>query len=292
MKKIVNITVTELTDEVLSSFLSLAQIPGDRDLEPRRVKWLRKLINDGEFATCDWADVFCKETGRIHRGNGQHSSYVLDMCRRDDMWPSVPYGIPVTIEHWQCDLLSELLAIFDRFDNPKSQRTATDKTGVHSARHKVLMGIDKNLIRQSLAGVDWYLKKIRTDDEEMIKDEKLESPPDAYDRGTLLNYEVVRDFVLWIHELDGGMVQPWKRVPGAAMLFRAFTEDEEAATEIWSSVCDDDAPRNSLLHEIAQSCREQSFKGKKRGNKPEQIFTRLYRMYNKALRELKTCSTS
>lgn len=215
-----------LSEAVLAEHSALPDIPGERELKKPRIRYLSERAEVGDFNRCEWARCHCKETGLDYRVNGNHSKAVLQSILDGEIEAEWPEGIPVTVQWYECDTLTDLGDVFDQFDNQKSARKPEDKLGVYIAQHSDLIGIDKKLIGKVLTGVDWAAKHVP----EVAEACAGHRPESAYDRGVMLNIDVVRDFIDTMSEYSGASFNAWESKSGIlAAVFRRYLLDRKSA---------------------------------------------------------------
>lgn len=206
-------------------------IPGERPRKNKRVEYIVELIESGQFCRADFAYTACKEDGRRYRVNGNHTSFVLCGCVDNPELPEFPDGIPLVIEDWECDTISELMSIFDSYDNPQSNRTAGDRLGVHIAMNaEDLDGCSKDVISAALRGVNMARQFAKNPDERSYR---------QWDVGELLkNIEVVK-FCHFLQAFRDDTWQGWKDKGVAAAVYRSWRDNEDQAEAIWSECFDE-----------------------------------------------------
>lgn len=221
-------SAVSLTEAVLEEMESLSRIPGERDLQKNRLKFIRKLLADGEFNRCEWATCLCKENETLYRVNGQHSSAILrESLKGDDEELSFPAGIPVIVSRYECDTIESLADVFDQFDSPVSARSAEDKLGIYMAQFRDMIGIDKKFCGQVLRGVSWAILHVPTATKALGENVKS---PTAYDRGLLLRHDLVREFIDMLHQWPDAPFREWLNRSGiVARTFDLFLEDRETS---------------------------------------------------------------
>lgn len=206
-------------------------IPGERPRKNKRVEYLTELIDDSQFCRADFAYAKCKEDGKRYRVNGNHTSFVLCGCIDNADLPDFPEGIPLVVEEWECDVTSELIDIFDSYDNPQSNRTAGDRLGVHIAMHvEALDGCSRDVIAASLRGINMVLQTSKNPDEPCKK---------QWDVGELLKSDEAIRFCHFIQPFKDDTWQGWKDKGVCAAVFRNWRDSEDQAEEIWSECFDE-----------------------------------------------------
>jgi hypothetical protein len=219
-----------LTEKELEKFLELPSIPGERDVKKGHMKWMRNLAVAGKFNRCDWAVCYCKENKKWYRINGQHSKTMLEEIRAGTLDAIFPKGVPIAKQFWESDRVTDLPDVFDQVDSHKSTRTPDDKLGVFLKQHEDMTGIPKKFANAMLTGVEWGCKNIASVTEAC---EGMELPTEAYDRGVLMNWDKVREFLCMINEYSNAPFKEWKQRSGmVAEFFRMFLINPADAEDI------------------------------------------------------------
>lgn len=205
---------------------SLNAVPGERELKRTRLNFIETLLCNGEFNRCEWARCKCKEDKKNYRVNGQHTTTQLRALLNGEIEATFPEGVPVVMSWWECDSKDDLPDVFNQFDNHRSTRSAEDKLGIYLAQHKDMIGIDKKLVNQILAGVDWARKHIDSLSE-LFGEIDIN---DAHERGRLLVIDKVREFAALLHEYSGAPFREWiSRTGIIARLFDLFIDNADSA---------------------------------------------------------------
>ena len=262
-----------LTSEALAEHAALSDIPGERPLKKSRVKFLTERAQLGEFNRCEWARCLCKSNGKHYRVNGNHSKAVLMGIESGDIEAEFPSGIPIQVQVYECDELTDLANVFDQFDNPHSSRNSGDKLGVYVAQHDDLIGIDKGLIGRVLAGVDWARNNVPAITERFDSWESLS----AYDRGALLHDGTIREFVDFIARHKDGTFTVWEQKAGIiASIFQQYLQDEETA----------DLLITQTMNELGDECEDYCSKMRRKAKRTGSTMGEFYRVTNSHFNKL------
>ncbi len=237
-----------LTEELLKEIRELSVVAGERDPRKSRVKFITNLLETGQFNRCEWAECFCKETGKTYRVNGQVTSKLLqDIVDNGEGKPNAefPIGIPVVRSYYICDTIIELLEIFDEFDHHKSARTSLDRLGIYLCQRDDMNGIERLFCNRILSGISWGYNNI-ADIEKVIPIGYV--PNDSYDRGTFLGINKVRSFIIFMYKFSNTTFRKWAIKPGMiARLFSLFLYNNGKYVEIIVS---------EMTHEIGNKSTE------------------------------------
>jgi len=247
-------SVGGLTELLLAELESLQVVPGERPVKKPRLAFIERLIVEGRFNRCEWARCHCKEDGKDYRVNGQHTSTKLRAVISNEVeGGTFPEGIPVLMSRYECDTIEELGDVFDCLDHHSSTRSPDDRLGVFMAHHRDLIGIDKQICSRVLAGIAWGVSRVPTI-QEALGESSL--PSEAYDRGILLESQVVRDFIDLMHQHAGSPFKEWQQKSGIiARLFDLFITDRETAElAIEQTMCEAGDKAEEFTKKVRQSC--------------------------------------
>ena len=139
----------KLTRRLAEKFRDMEPVPRERPLGKARCAELRAAIAAGTFRAPDWATVFCEETGKTVRVNGQHTSTVcsdpeVDIDSKD---------VKVCIAHYVADTLADVSSLYSTFDLPKSARNTGDINRVYAGSNENLSGISSRIINLCVTGI-------------------------------------------------------------------------------------------------------------------------------------------
>lgn len=263
--------VKDLTPELAASFRDLEPSPTERDLNPSRLKMLRKKAEEGVLITFHWAKA--KMGGQWLRVNGQHSSNVLA-----EMNGEFPAGLKVHIDEYEVDGAAGLALLFRQFDERKSGRSASDVAGAYQNLQPALRDVAKPIGKIGVEAVAWYRRSV----------EGLPAPfgDEQYD---LFNQSPLHLYLQWLHSVFSIKTPELKRVPVIAAMYATFIRNEGEARKFWDSVArggveyEDNAPA-SVLDAWLKAAKEDTLKD---DLKPGQYYQGCIYAYN-AYREGKT----
>jgi hypothetical protein len=137
-------------------FARMTPLPGERSLNPSRVKFFQAHLLDGSFNSPNWSMATIVGAEDEYRADGQHTSHALSQCDPDHF----PVGLSVTINSYELDSIEDRSQLFDLFDNPKSARTNLDKMGIFIADHADLTHIeDRQFLYRVAHGIDYYRRE-------------------------------------------------------------------------------------------------------------------------------------
>lgn len=227
MFKQVTTEIVPLTPKFVSEFADLPTYKGDREQDTpvgkRRIKWLRRLFDEGNFHTPKWATA--ELDSKVYRVNGGHSSSMLN-----DLNGEFPSGMSAVVDRFACDDYDDLAELFDQFDNRKSIRTTKDKINAHRAIHPELEDMAPTNISRALYGVGWATA--RTGRDKVTIDEES--------RVRLIHQH--KHFLCWANAFVG--LPRMGRVGVVACMFKCFEKSQREATTFWNEVRDESNPDN------------------------------------------------
>lgn len=210
--------------KLIEQFATMEPAPGDRPPRPSITADLRKKYFAGQFRSCLWACVRCKQTGKLYRLNGKHSSQLFQSMNGEFK----PY-FKVEVEDWgTVDTLEEVAELYNRYDPPKSARSTGDTNRSVAATIPELAEMSMPFVNLCVSSI--CLAKMG---------DKFHELTSQLQRAEYLRKEV--KFAQWMEELVGscpGMKESkhlWRSPVGAAM-YLTFHKDAKAASEFWNKV--------------------------------------------------------
>ncbi len=239
MFKQIKIEMPVLTPDLVAWFRALPHVPGDRNQASvqgqQRVAWLTRLCKDGEFYSPDWSVAVWN--GQQYRVNGGHSSAMLANANG-----SFPRNLPVILRIFRCESYPDVVALFNHFDNRKSNRTASDKANVHKSIHQELDRIAPSYINRMLNGIQCFYADGAT------------THGDEDTRTKLIHEET--EFLAWAGRFARNRYLGRSGV--IACMYRSYHASASLADEFWTMVLEESAPRPThptrvlakFLHEL------------------------------------------
>lgn len=232
-----------LTEGLLSEFLAVEPFKRDRKLSPARMKLIRIQLLAGRMRTTVWATVYCEETGKFYRMNGQHTSTEYKACI-DNRSLTDPGSVYITLERFQCKTLQDVASLYSTFDTRSSARSQGDINGAFAATEPRLEKISLKVLNTIVAGASYALLGRGADKE------------DAHDRAARVIDEA--DFVLWCWKLfqpdnppdEYGGFRHLQRAPSIAVMFKTWKRHPAAAEAFWTAV------RDATGRSPTQGCRQ------------------------------------
>jgi len=241
---------TQLTRELAIEFATARPFDGERPVKESRLAYLEDELRIGRWTLCEWATCEVLELGQTFRVNGQHSSRMLAYCNEDIF----PNGSVVLIHRYECDHASDMAAVFDLFDNPKSARSTGDKFAFYYGQHKDLPASHLLLADSITHGVARYhADQVRN----AKRNKEVVAVSDVFaprERGIYLTRAQVRSFLLWTftlsrtrlemvkkdHFVDSGRLLSVAEVTEA--MYGDFLKAPDVAQVFWNQVFTADNP--------------------------------------------------
>ena len=122
MFKEIDSDTVPLTRDLADEFATMQRWSGERPLNLRRVRALRKELEEGRFRSPEWAVGYLN--GVKYRVNGQHSSVMLSEANGE-----FPASLKVKLSEYHCDTEQDLADLFQTFDQRFSARGKDDHVG-------------------------------------------------------------------------------------------------------------------------------------------------------------------
>jgi hypothetical protein len=210
--------VKDLTPDVIKNFRDVKASPTERELDPSRVKHLRRKADDGQLVTFHW--VLAKHKGELIRMNGQHSSTMLA-----ELDGQLPTGLKVHLEEYDVDNGDALAVLFRQFDDRKSSRSPADISAVYQGLQPALVSVDKKMAKLAIDGYAWFQRNV----EEV-------APPIGDGVYALFNVAELHPFIAWIAEVQTSKTREMQTKPVVAAMFGTFNTNEQAARTFWDEV--------------------------------------------------------
>jgi hypothetical protein len=216
--------VRQVTHALANKFRDMEPAPGDRPLRDNRVEALKKAVIGKQFRTCEWASAYCKATKKVYRVNGKHTSTLMSELNGETK------SLSVIEEHYHCDTLDDVAALYATFDTRNSARSTGDINAIFAGACPELADVDKVTINSCVSGMATAIWGDTTS--------KWNITPET--RAGLLAPNA--SFVLWINEMCHGVRGQERsiirRSPVIAAIFQTYQKDKKAAAEFWLLVRD------------------------------------------------------
>lgn len=145
----------DLTPSLAAEFANMPASVTERDLDPKRLRYLRDTILARRALPFQWARATVRADGTTYRVNGHHSSTVLA-----EMNGEMPEGLRAHIDDFEVDSIPDLAVLFRQFDNRRSARTVADIAGASQMIVAELRDVPRNAARRAIEGVAWYEDRV------------------------------------------------------------------------------------------------------------------------------------
>lgn len=226
--------VKPLTPELALQFRELQPSPTERDLNPARLRHLRKKADEGLLVTFHWAKA--KLGDRWLRVNGQHSATML--CELNGAFPE---NVFAHVDEYSVDSPEGLAELFRQLDDRKSGRSAADVAGAYQGLEEGLRDASRAIAKLGIEGVTWYRRYI----EGVVT-------PLGDEQYNLFHESTLHKYLLWLNELFSIKTPELRRVPVVAAMHATFDRNEAEARNFWAEVArggkeyEDNAPSTVL----------------------------------------------
>ena len=224
-------TVVPLTRKLAKHFAEMTPSTGERAFKQGRIEFLRMKLDEGVFHSPRWS--FTNLNGSPLRGNGQHSSKMLNALTPEEWKKLVHTDMKVIIDEYTCESEADLPELFNQFDPRGSVRSNLDLCMAHGAIHTELESASPTSLNLCIGGIaawqsDFYAKGNRGIHRVTTED-----------KARLIHVHV--DFVKWASSLI--TTDYMKRMGVASAMFATFSVDQYESMQFWGSVVSEDAPK-------------------------------------------------
>lgn len=213
-----------LTRDFAEHFASLPTLKGDRPKDTaagkRRIKWLKRLVQEGKFYSPKWSTA--ELHGTTYRINGGHSSMMLTGLNGQ-----FPRGLVAVVDEFQCETDHDLVDLFDQFDTRNSVRQSTDVVRAHKSIHASLDGVSTMSINRTLGGIKFYYTDagVKMDSERRVR---------------LIHSDEHERFMLWADSLYSG--KHMRNSGVIAAMFATYQKDPQKSDVFWNEVLRESNP--------------------------------------------------
>lgn len=211
------IDTRKLTPTLINEFVTMEAAPQDRIISPRRIQVLKAACERNEFRTCQWASVFCKQTGKIYRVNGKHTSNLFSQMNGER-----PKDIEVVIERYECDTLADVARLYSTFDTRESNRSTADINRAYAASVKELADVAAFAVNICVTGIEYSVSG------------ESSSRNLAADRAEQAMKETA--FIVWADTVL--TLKHLKRSAVVAAMFLTWKKSQKDSNEFWLMVRD------------------------------------------------------
>lgn len=247
--KLAKAETVPLTRELAKQHREMKASPTERELDPKRLKELKKRIDDGLFICPSWS--IAKYQGEQIRMNGQHSSIVLD-----ESDGAFPVGLSVHIDWY--DVLDDigLATLFRQFDARFSQRSSVDICGAYKGLYADLDAIPARSAKLAVEGIAWFIRSIEG-----------ALAPSGDDLGVLFAQPGYHPFITWAASMMNIKTRELQSTQVMSAMYGTYLANRECADEFWSRVASgtwtDDTSPAAMLDSMLVKDREATDAAKK-----------------------------
>lgn len=210
-----------VTKELAQEFVEMERLPHDRPAGRKRLAEIRRIFDEGEFRTTEWASCYVAETNKTYRVNGKHTSIVMSE-RLDDL-----DGITIVLTRYSVETLDEAAQLYASFDPAISAKSASATNQVYAGSIPALNDARPVVINNVIGGIAYYL----WEDGWRERSQR--------ERAALLKDNA--GFAVWYHGLIGTQTRKYlhvNRVPVVAAMYATYRVDREFADLFWREVMD------------------------------------------------------
>jgi hypothetical protein len=226
-----SVQLVPMTTELIGKFSSMTPVSMERRINPSRVKILQNTCSEvrTEF---NWTEVHCLETNKTYRGNGNHSSYMLNNKiiekHKNDM---------VLIKKYEVDTVSDVALLWSQFDPNISSRSKEEVLKCALGIYEDLTGVRQRVIRGVCNAV--CIAKYGNN---------YSSTTPLSDQAAEVRLET--DFVRFADDVLDTAQAPWTNTGVVYAMYLTWLENSTLAKLFWSGVLEPDETVSVLSPEI------------------------------------------
>lgn len=223
--KLVEIPKTvKITRKLAQEFALMERAPHDRELQPRRLEHITRIINEGRLRPPEWVCAYCTATGVTYRINGKHTSTVISGLNK------IPDYLKAITSKYECQTLEDVADLYATFDAKFTTRSVRDIYTVFGQSHPDLVEVQSHVLAICAAGIAYSTYEngaTRVPTEEKAR--------------KLLEYS---DFVLFVASLSIRAAEyRWlARSSVVAAMHKTWQKSKTGCVSFWKSVRDGDDP--------------------------------------------------
>lgn len=221
-----------VTKRLAEEWNAMDEIREDRPLSERRLQVYRKVLASGEFRPVTWAKVFVKEMDQYYRVNGKHTSTVFASADLSNCQEVI-----AVIEDYEAETIEDAVKLYATFDSQQQVRNQSDINSMFAASIPEFKEFDSRFINLCVSSLN-YFKSPGTGG--------VANAPQmtSADKAEVMFDEI--EFCQWLKGMIGGrnVHGQLHRVPVVAAMRGTWGKSQKAATEFWTLVRDESAPKN------------------------------------------------
>jgi hypothetical protein len=211
------------TPALARKFRDMERFPRDRDLNLRRLEFVKTTMRSGEFRGSEWVSALNRDDGKIYRLNGRHTSTA--MC--DLFEEGVSIDANMLVREYACDTLEDMARLWSTFDPAQSARRKPDILRSFAGAEPALSEVSSRTLSLATAGLAFNLWEVESSRKPVVDQAML----------LLQNVEFARWFADIVH--DQSSCSHMRRIAVAAAMARTYFKNKAAATEFWLKIRDD-----------------------------------------------------
>lgn len=224
----------KLTRKLAQEYALMERAPHDRELQPRRLDHIARIIGEDRFRPPEWVSAYCAATGVLYRINGKHTSTVVSSLNK------IPDNLKAIVSKYECDTLEDVADLYATFDAKFTTRSARDIYTVFGQSHPALTDVQSHVLALCASGINYGLHEAvasRVPVEERAR-KLLENP----------------EFVLFVSSLNvRSMEYRWMaRAAVIAAMYRVWVRSKTGCVTFWKSVRDGDDPDPQSASRVLQ----------------------------------------
>ena len=213
---------TKAIDHALAvKFSTMAASVTERDLDGKRMDYLKGQILSGSALPFIWARAKVTETGEVYRVNGHHSSTMLAGLNGE-----LPSGLIAHIDDYEVQTERQLPELFRQFDSRKSARSVADISGAYQMAIPELRNASRIAGRRAVEGIAWFNGR--------IVGMPIPAGEDVY-RLFLTDKEIYHNFIHMVDRIYSAKT-PEFTAPVLGAMYGTFEKSPAAAEEFWTDV--------------------------------------------------------
>jgi hypothetical protein len=217
--KLISSETRELTPELATEFSQMPASITERELNPKRSKYLKDVLVNGSALAFMWARAKVRSDGITYRVNGHHSS-----TEAAKLNGQLPAGLKVHIDDYEVADVHDLAFLFRQFDNRISSRSVSDISGAYQMLVHGLRNVPKLAGQKAIEAVAWYENAVVGSD-----------VPKGDDRYTMFNDSKYHEFIHMVSRIYSKKTPEFSVIVLGAM-YGCYDRAPKEAEEFWSDV--------------------------------------------------------
>jgi hypothetical protein len=209
----------EVTHDLAAEFSKMTASVTERDLDPKRVTYLKSVVLGGTALPFIWARAKVAGEKEYYRVNGHHSSTMLASLNGE-----LPEGLVAHIDDYEVATLQDLPLLFRQFDSRKSARSTADISGAYQMIVPELRNAGRIAARKAIEGVAWFDNRIIG-----------ANTPTGDDVFVLFNQPKYHDYIHMVDRIYSAKT-PEFTLPVLGAIYGTFEKSASEAETFWTDV--------------------------------------------------------